>query len=246
MTPWIKMRTDLRGDPRVRAITLAVFGDDAKGFNRNVSTVIGALYSLWTLAEMYTADGELKTYTAGGLDAHVGIPGFAAAMADPDVGWLKIGDKCLILPEFSQHMGQLAKIRANGAKRQERFRAVTVKSSPEERRGDKKRNKAPAAPDPNFSLKGVEIPAPLRTPDFLSAWRDWEKHLRQKKVRTTDAADRQQLTDCLAWGAAAAAEAIRCSIRGNYQGLFPPRGGSTPTPPAPAGSVTKTILHGEV
>ena len=74
------------------------------------------------------------------------------------------------------------------------------------------------------TAKGVEIPPPLRTPEFLAAWADWEAHLREKRVRTTSKADRGQLARCEAWGADDAAENIRNSIAGNYQGIYPPKG----------------------
>lgn len=241
------MRTDLRGDPRVRAIVLACFGDDAASWQRHVSCVTGALHALWSLADQYTVDGELKTYTAGGLDQFVGIPGFAKAMSHADVDWLEVRDKCLVIKRFHEHNGQSAKIRDQGARRQARYRDVTEDASPEKRREDK--NKTPAQKDDSKSAKGIEIPEALRTPEFLAAWREWEAHLREKKVRTTVRADRLQLAECLTWGVAGAVAAIRYSIRGNYQGLFQARqdaaaGGGQPA--APHESITKPITHGEV
>ncbi|HEX8913391.1 MAG TPA: helix-turn-helix domain-containing protein [Humisphaera sp.] len=70
--------------------------------------------------------------------------------------------------------------------------------------------------------RGVTIPEPLRTPEFLAAWSDWELHLRQKRVSTTRKADEQQLAKCLEWGANESVVALRHSTAGNYQGLFLP------------------------
>lgn len=60
----------------------------------------------------------------------------------------------------------------------------------------------------------------------MDAWRDWETHLRKKRVKTTDLADRQQLAECVSWGVGHAVRAIRFSISKNYQGLFAPREGT--------------------
>jgi hypothetical protein len=73
--------------------------------------------------------------------------------------------------------------------------------------------------------KGVEIPEPLRTTQFLDAWRSWEKYHRERHTKGTAEADKRQLAKCVAWGPAAAAANIENSITHNWQGIFPQKDG---------------------
>lgn len=113
--PWIKMRTDLWDDPRVAALC------DALGVTE--STVIGGLYRLWSIADSHSEDGDLRGLTGETLDRKAGVPGFAVAMER--VGWLIVSDGKITIPRFAEHNGGSAKSRANGANRQQKYRART-------------------------------------------------------------------------------------------------------------------------
>ncbi len=104
MIPWIKMRVNLLDDPRVRLVSKAI--------GCNAVSVTGGLYMLWSLANQYSTDGKLVGYDADDLDKKFGKPGFAAALASEDVGWLVIGPNYLIVPKFDEHNGEGAKARA--------------------------------------------------------------------------------------------------------------------------------------
>lgn len=179
MSSWIKMRTDLRGDPRVRAITLACFGEDAAAFPRNVSCVTGALHALWSLGDQYTTTGELKTYTAGGLDAFVGIKGFAKALSSSEVDWLEVLDKCLVIKRFSEHNGASAKQRAQATRRVQKHRErVTPEPLPEKIREDKREERPPNPPQAGGSgaaAKRRRSPkgAPAELPGFSAFWDEY-------------------------------------------------------------------------
>jgi hypothetical protein len=170
MTPWIKMRTDLYDDPRVRFI--------AKTLKCHVVSVIGSLYTLWALADQHSTDGSLWTYTATDLDRRVGRDGFAQTLALKEVGWLLVEDDRLVVPRFEEHNGQSAKLRAGGAKRvkkhRDRFTDVTLQVLPEKRREEK--NITPPNGDVPSVEKGKRKPPSGEHHEFVRIFCErWQK-----------------------------------------------------------------------
>jgi hypothetical protein len=97
------------------------------------------------------------------------------------------------------------------------------------------------------TAKGIEIPPPLCTPRFLAAWNEWERHLAEKKIKTTTLADEKQLRECLGWGPETSVRYIEFAISKNWRGLFPPRNEGNGKPaPRPSGSVRHTVVNGEM
>ena len=120
MPAWIKMRTTLSADGRVRTL--------ARVLTRSRAEVIGHLYNLWCIADEQTTDGLLAHWTIEEVDEET-TAGFAQAMIDID--WLKVVDGGLQIPRFEDHNGSSAKKRAVDASRQARKRkAVEAPSSP--------------------------------------------------------------------------------------------------------------------
>lgn len=69
-----------------------------------------------------------------------------------------------------------------------------------------------------------EIPQSLNTAEFRALWKDWVSLRRAgKKSRNPDTMFRQQLRDMGEWGLAASLEALKTAIRGDYNGIFPPK-----------------------
>lgn len=68
---------------------------------------------------------------------------------------------------------------------------------------------------------GIELPAALDGPGFREAWSDWKNYRRKKRKPVTEIAEREQLKDLARYGHEIAIEAIRTSIRSDWQGLFP-------------------------
>jgi len=120
---WIKFRKSLIRDGRVRIVS--------RKCHAKTVTVIGALVTLWSLADEYAdEDGVLLGYTAEDLDAEVAVEGFAAALP---AEWLDTTGEFLKLPDYQQHNGTTAKARAQAAdrKRRERSRqAATTVAKP--------------------------------------------------------------------------------------------------------------------
>ena len=111
MPAWIKMRTTLSADGRVRTL--------ARVLTRSRAEVIGHLYNLWCIADEQTTDGLLAHWTIEEVDEET-TAGFAQAMIDID--WLKVVDGGLQIPRFEDHNGSSAKKRAVDASRQARKR----------------------------------------------------------------------------------------------------------------------------
>lgn len=110
---WVKMRKNLRDDPRVRAISRATSTD--------LRSTCGALFWFWAYADDHSRDGELPHTTPQDVDDLVATPGFAGALQA--VHWLQVSDAGNVLvPRFDEHNGDTARERAQSAKRQSLYR----------------------------------------------------------------------------------------------------------------------------
>ena len=87
------------------------------------TTVLGALFTLWTIADQHSEDGVLPHLSPEWLDARVSVPGFSTTL--DSVGWLEIAQGPsggVIVPSFDDHNGTSAKRRASEASRKGRQR----------------------------------------------------------------------------------------------------------------------------
>jgi hypothetical protein len=219
---WIKMRTELAEDPDVIAIAAAMGEIEVSPEQR----VLAMLHRLWSWADAQLADGNAPAVTPVWLDAYIGAPGFAQAMAD--VGWLEIKEGGVAFPNFDVHMSEGAKTRAVTAKRVAACRrkkrnapAVTRVTPREEERRVKKNT--PYSPP----FDSIEFPEGMDTPEVRKAITDWMAYRKTSGKKYQDPA--QQLTRLLArfGGAEAFCEAVDHSIAQGYTGCFPPAQGNT-------------------
>ncbi len=105
---WIKVRTNLHTDPRVRAI--------AARLQIPTAQVVGGLVALWSIADEHSTDGRLPYTTAADVNALAGCDKFANALAD--VGWLDSdAQRGVVVPRFEEHNGASAKKRAADQRR---------------------------------------------------------------------------------------------------------------------------------
>lgn len=144
---WIKIRTNLSADPRVFRI--------ASFAKIPTAHVVGCLVQVWAYADEHSTDGRLPFCVVSDIDRIAGVEGFSDWMLA--VGWLDIQGQDIVLPRFDTHNGATAKARAQGARRQVRYResedgnassvtgqceAVTPRPSLEKRREEKSRGRA--------------------------------------------------------------------------------------------------------
>lgn len=160
------MRADLLTHPKVVRIAAALKVDRLR--------TIGGLFAAWCLFDAHSEDGALPGYTDAVLNEMVGLKGFAAAMRN--VGWLQFDDDGLTMPEFEEHNGKSAKIRAEDSKRKRKDRTNvqnipdkhTTDSGPEKRREEK--NTTPPPPD-GFDTFWDRYPKKVGKPAALKAFR---------------------------------------------------------------------------
>lgn len=160
--------------------------------------IAGRLMSLWEWADDNIPDKDIDDETGDAslflgdkpfdfLDALLGLPGFADAMASPEVCWLtaRSGGR-LTFPKFGRHNGTTAKTRALGRRKKQEQRSTVPKMSPKKRdncpdfqgtksgpqnRTEEISNKG-APQTPGFPGFGVDGSWPLSgdARDFLEAW----------------------------------------------------------------------------
>ena len=64
---------------------------------------------------------------------------------------------------------------------------------------------------------------PFASPEFLTAWEDWQEFRRSKRKPHTPVSIKYQFSDFKKWGEEKAIESIKNSIKSGYQGLFEPK-----------------------
>lgn len=118
MSSWIKFRTSLVNDGRVRVVAKKLKASNALGnatTNAYSVTVIGALVTLWSLADQYADEnGVIFGYDKHDIDDEVGIENFCDSLPND---WIDLSGEWVKLPNYVEHNGATAKKRANTAKR---------------------------------------------------------------------------------------------------------------------------------
>lgn len=114
----------------------------AAKLGRDRHEIAGRLMVLWEWADENIPDEDIDPHTGDAslflgdkpfdfLDALLGLPGFADAMASPEVCWLtaRSGGR-LSFPKFGRHNGTTSKTRALSRKKKQGQRAVSQNMSP--------------------------------------------------------------------------------------------------------------------
>ena len=111
---WIKLRTNLPGDPAVIAM--------ARALREDAFTIVGRLHALWAWADQHTDDGDLPYTVLADIDDVVKKRGFAQQMLR--VGWLESRgeEPGVIIPMWDRHNGRSAKKRCLDSEAQRRKR----------------------------------------------------------------------------------------------------------------------------
>lgn len=134
---WIKLRTNLPGDPAVIAM--------ARALREDAFTIVGRLHALWAWADQHTDDGDLPYTVLADIDDVVKKRGFAQQMLR--VGWLESRgeEPGVIIPMWDRHNGRSAKKRCldSEAQRRKRETHTDINRTMSESHSDKKR------PDPD-------------------------------------------------------------------------------------------------
>ena len=111
---WIKMNTDLSGDPSV-----LLMADELK---IKEQFVVGLLHEFWSWADRHTADGFISGATASWIDKRVGHKGFGCALES--AGWINFSSDGAMIPNFHRHNGESAKARIREAEKKRKQRQI--------------------------------------------------------------------------------------------------------------------------
>jgi hypothetical protein len=124
--PWIKVEKSLREDPRI--ITMA----DKLGKQIHLKTgaqlplrllcitCVGAVINLWMAAEADIDESDAWHVPPSYIDELTGIEGICQILP---ADWLQVlSEYSVKLPGFHTHNGTYARKKANGAKRQQKYR----------------------------------------------------------------------------------------------------------------------------
>jgi len=118
---WLKLECSTPDKPETFAITTHMGWDDP-------DLTVGKLFRVWRWFDQQTIDGNARGVTTALLDRIAGATGFAQAMIN--VGWLRVEEGGIALPNFEKHNGATAKSRAQTAKRVANHRAENQCNAP--------------------------------------------------------------------------------------------------------------------
>jgi len=82
----------------------------------------------------------------------------------------------------------------------------------------------PLKPESTKRDEPVPIPAPLNTPEFEKAWKDFLAHRVDIRAKATKTSQQRLLKKCLDAGIEQSIEAIGTSIESGWKGIFPEKG----------------------
>ncbi len=248
--PWLEAHQALYGHPKLMILSVAMTTIDQRWNDEEY--VVGKLLKFWFWCQNYAENGDLRKHNDATLGGAVGLNGegakrFVTAMVE--ACWLD-REPYFRVHDWWDYIGPWLRSKYKktpvkwkqikemyGHEEDETHdeplgnRYVTLHQPTYQPTNQPTNPPYPPAGGPESTgpppatRKGVPIPEPLRAPEFLTAWQSWEEHLGQKRVKTTEKADEQQLQNCVELGVTRAVAAIRNSIANNYQGLYEPRSG---------------------
>jgi hypothetical protein len=228
---WFKFRKKLASDPRTFRIASRLRNAGVTQDALHELAALGALAKFWGFADTHISDDDTLNLSADEINKVVGVANFCDFLP-PD--WLKILDSERVhLPDFLEHNGTSAKVRAMGQIRQQRYRharndtvtrvsrksdaGVTRKASPEENRIDIRK----------------ETPLPPVIGLNAEAWAAWASY--RKAIRKPLKPASQELAQLeLARFGADQMAVVNRSIAAGWTGLFELKNLSGRAPQAPA------------
>ena len=244
---WIESHTILKRHRKVASL--------AHALRLRRSYAIGHLHLLWHEALDQQDDGDLSSWSDEFIAESSDYPGDAPQFVRllQEVGWLD----GKLLHDWLDYAGAFLRKRYASGNR-ERLVAIWAKhgrvygetpnqpvSNPQPIRG-----KPPPVPNqtiPNQKKPpcppSVEVPADLKTGEFLSAWVDWTQFRREIRHGMSPTQQRHLLAELQAMGAGRAVTAIRYTIAKGWTGLREPDG--TLHAARPNGAKTRQQQHSE-
>jgi len=215
----------------------------ASKLGRDRHEIAGRLMVLWEWCDENFSDADIVSETGdvslflgdrptAFVDALLGLPGMAEAMASPEVRWLEArsGGRC-VFPNLARHNGTSAKTRAYGRKKKRSQRGgkedvPELEGHLSPNLGDKigtteqKKTKhlIHTAHAPPVSSKIHDLPESLSSPGFEEAWLLWEKYRVDSGHGVVQPITRVQVfSDLAKLGPAEAEKKIRLAIKRQWK-----------------------------
>ncbi len=200
---WIKVEKATSGKPEILRL--------AAELNIHPDQALGICIRFWFWCDDQLSDGHARGVTKVILDAYLGHAGFCDALEL--VGWLKVRESSLEVPNFDRNLSESAKKRALAKVRKENERTGNAKShakvtkmSRSER--DKSVTREEKRREENNSLSPL-----LGNLEFRKDWERWKRH-RSEKFKPLGASEEDvQLMELgrLGWSPEEAGEVVRFS-----------------------------------
>jgi hypothetical protein len=194
--------------------------------------VIGKLLRVWAWADQNVTiesngesngDSVTVSVTTSFLDRLTFCPGFSKALES--VGWLVIGERQVVLPNFARHNGKTAKERALAAKRAAKFKGKSNDKGNGSSVTSSVTSALPKEEKREILKEGSEKTLPISLPDWLPAelWADWHAYRNTRKGWTAKAKELSLKTLTELHGQGHSPKTIiERSIERGWTGLFAP------------------------
>lgn len=188
--------------------------------------VLGKVIRFWMWADQNTENGNLNVTTSGYINRITSCPGFADALVQ--VGWLRRGENCLVIPNFDYHMSESAKKRANNAKKVRKHRSLLPKCNHDglhnvTEEGYKKvtpSSSTSSSTSDSLECKFInELPEKLNNEQFINAWKKWRKYCKDKGHCVQPMQEIETFTKLAEYRIEQAVEIVLGTIRGGWKGL---------------------------
>lgn len=163
---WVKMRKDLRNDPKVIAI--------AASTKLHVDAVVGKLHAIWSWCNSHCNAGVTHHVTLDWFDHYLEHPGFALAMVF--VGWLEQLENSIVFPNWEEHNWSDERRKSKGAARVRAFRERALQKA---LHGNAE--SVTVTPLPNLTKPKKNTPKVPVGEGFVQVWETYPKH--QAKAR---------------------------------------------------------------
>lgn len=243
---WIKIQHGLIDKPEVMRMS--------EDLDISPYEVVGHLVAVWFWVDMNLSRNcpEVRG-TKKGLDRVAGRDGFAEAMIS--VGWLRLENGILSVPNYDSHLSKSAKSRAEEskkkAKQRENSKNSTSESVPDLSRdlgdnfGTKQGTREEKRREEYIEREGADVagnrisPVSKRSEQFRQTWSRWRQHLAENGKPVTGPSEEQNLYN-LVTAFSDEADQIACieySIANNWKSLIltgehrkqrdPPKGASS-------------------
>jgi len=235
-----------------QAINLVKFKAFQKRLKLPLGYAIGILESLWIFAQTQARDGDLTKFTALEIAGWIEYPGEPEQLIDAlvECRWLDRIDDRILIHDWDEHKPNWLKgVEEKKAKKaiqpgvepstepgtepscqpgmEPSSEPSTEPPKPKPKTlpkpNEKKQAKKGMAKGKSWKPEDFDLPEHMQTPEIRDLLSRWIQSRKQSGKPLTEAAIKQQSKDMAEWGLATSIEALENSIRGTYQGLFPPR-----------------------